>query len=204
MKYDPDRHHRRSIRLPGHDYAGNGLYFVTLCTHERQYLFGEIIDGAMQLNAHGQIVADEWLKSASIRAEITLDAWVVMPNHFHGIVLITPTHQTDPNSPIDNVNPLGTDGRTPTPQPLPDVIHRSPKSLSSLMAGFKSAVTRQINLLRDTPDNPVWQRNYHEHLIRNPETLVKIQEYVANNSLNWSSDSLHPANFEIPNPQSRQ
>jgi putative transposase len=188
MKYNPDRHHRRSIRLPGHDYAAGGLYFVTLCTHERQCLFGEVIDGAMLINPCGQIVGNEWLKSSEIRAEIGLDAWVVMPNHFHGIVYINP----------DNV---GASGRKPSPQPLGDVVHRSPKSLSSLVAGFKAAVTKQVNLLRETSGNPVWQRNYYEHIIRDHESLLKIQRYITDNPLNWSSDSLHPSNLDIQNPQ---
>jgi putative transposase len=88
MKYDPDKHHRRSLRLPGYDYSQPGAYFVTICAHQRQCIFGEIIDGQMRLNQYGVIVADEWQKSSIIRREIELDAWVVMPNHFHGIVVM--------------------------------------------------------------------------------------------------------------------
>jgi putative transposase len=88
MKYDPDKHHRRSIRLPGYDYSQPGAYFVTICAYQRQCIFGDVIDGQMRLNQYGAIVADEWQKSSIIRREIELDAWVVMPNHFHGIVII--------------------------------------------------------------------------------------------------------------------
>ncbi len=100
MKYDPNRHHRRSIRLPGYDYRQPGAYFVTICVYQRQYLFGDIVDGRMVLNQYGMVVADEWQKSAVIRREIKLDASVVMPNHFHGIVI------------IDN-NHVGANGRSP-------------------------------------------------------------------------------------------
>jgi putative transposase len=89
MKYDPNIHHRRSIRLSGYDYSQAGAYFVTICVYQRQCLFGEIVDGRMILKQYGAIVAHEWQKSALIRQEIKLDAWVVMPNHFHGIAIIT-------------------------------------------------------------------------------------------------------------------
>jgi REP element-mobilizing transposase RayT len=193
MKYDPDRHHRRSIRLPNHNYAASGLYFITICANECECLFGEIIAGKMQLNANGEIVAQEWLKSQSIRAEITLDTWVVMPNHFHGIVAIN----ADKIIP-DNI--AGAFGQTP---PSSDRSPRIPvnraKSLSRLISGFKSSVTKQINLLREMPGVPVWQRNYYEHIIRNPQALLNIRHYVENNPLNWTADQLHPVNIDIPN-----
>ncbi|MEM9508615.1 MAG: hypothetical protein AAGA16_13175, partial [Cyanobacteria bacterium P01_E01_bin.35] len=88
MKYDRAKHHRRSIRLRGYDYSQPGYYFVTICCYERQCLFGEIVDGVMQLNQYGEIVKNEWLKSSVIRPDIKLDKYVVMPNHFHGIVII--------------------------------------------------------------------------------------------------------------------
>ncbi len=90
MKYDPDRHHRRSVRLKGYDYAQPGAYFITICTQNRECLFGEIVDGEMHLNEFGEIVRAEWFRSAEIRAEIELhpNEFVVMPNHVHGIVWI--------------------------------------------------------------------------------------------------------------------
>jgi len=88
MVYNPDMHHRRSIRVKGYDYSSAGAYFVTLCTRNRQCLFGEIVGGEMCLNAMGKIVAEEWVKTGLIRQENELDAWVVMPNHLHGIVMV--------------------------------------------------------------------------------------------------------------------
>jgi hypothetical protein len=87
MTYHPDKHNRRSIRLPGYDYSRNGGYFITICTQNRECLFGEIADGVMQLNDAGRTVSEEWTKTAAIR-EIQLDEGVVMPNHFHGILVI--------------------------------------------------------------------------------------------------------------------
>ena len=89
MKYDPAIHHRRSIRLQEYDYSRSGAFFVTVCTQNRECLFGDIVNEDMRLNDAGRIVADSWLKTAEIRDEIKLDEWVVMPNHFHGIVVIT-------------------------------------------------------------------------------------------------------------------
>lgn len=88
MKYDYEIHHRRSIRLKKYDYSKTGFYFITLCTHQKQYLFGEIVKDEMRLNQIGRVVRQEWLKSVNIRQEIELDEWIIMPNHLHGIVII--------------------------------------------------------------------------------------------------------------------
>ena len=91
MPYDPSIHHRRSIRLRGHDYASPGLYFVTLCKADRRPIFGTIVNGRMALTDAGRVVREEWPRSAVIRREIELDEWVVMPNHFHAIARICTT-----------------------------------------------------------------------------------------------------------------
>src|SRR4028119_872493 len=89
MNFNPQKHHRRSTRLKGYDYAQPGAYFVTICTYQRQCWFGDIRDGRMYWNHIGYIVAQEWARSSQIRQEIELDEWVIMPNHLHGIVFIT-------------------------------------------------------------------------------------------------------------------
>lgn len=169
--------HRRSIRLKGYDYSQAGAYFVTLCTHNRECLFGKIVDGEMRLNELGHIVCEEWLRSAEIRPEIMLDAFVVMPNHLHGIVIFTP---------------VGAHGRAPLPSPSPQPPHRKPRSLGSFIAGFKSVVTKRINQTRQTPGIPVWQRNYYEHIIRNQESLARIRRYIADNPAKWDVDPENP------------
>jgi putative transposase len=189
MKYDPNKHHRRSIRLPGYDYSQSGAYFVTICAYQRQCIFGEIIDGQMCLNQCGAIIADEWQKSSVIRKEIELDAWIVMPNHFHGIVIIKNIvrkncdHIVEANGDDDG----GENARSP-------LQGMKPKSLSSLMAGFKSITTKKINILRDAATTPLWQRNYYEHIIRNPDAMYKIRQYIINNPVSWEIDQLHPDN----------
>ncbi len=167
-----DRPNRRSPRLPGYDYAQDGGYFVTICTHERACLFGEVIDGAMRLNALGVIVAEEWQRSGEIRAEIVLDAWVIMPNHMHAIVFI---HHAD----LDYVP--GGESNCPTGP--------RPKSLSSLMAGFKSVATKRINAHRGMPGAPVWQGRYHDHIIRHERDLDRHRQYIIENPARWREDA---------------
>jgi len=89
MKFDPDKHHRRSIRLPGYDYSRAGAYFITICTQNRECLFGNIVDGVMVINEYGMVVQKCWLETEYIRPGVKLDEYVVMPNHFHGIIVIT-------------------------------------------------------------------------------------------------------------------
>ncbi|MCA9962227.1 MAG: hypothetical protein KC443_24495, partial [Anaerolineales bacterium] len=107
--HDARKQQRRSIRLPGYDYR-QGLFFVTICTYRRQNLFGKVVGDAMVLSPLGQLVAQEWQKTAVIRPNVTLDAWVVMPNHFHGIIQLHPTPhvlaQTD-NNPTPHVGASG-------------------------------------------------------------------------------------------------
>ena len=92
--FDRHKHHRRSIRLAGHDYSWPGAYFVTLCTYGRDYLFGGVAGGGVRLNEYGRVARDEWLRSGAVRAGIILDAFVIMPNHLHGIIILTPESQS--------------------------------------------------------------------------------------------------------------
>ena len=155
-----NQYHRRSIRLKDYDYAQAGVYFVTLCTYQRESLFGDI-DGAgkLTLSVMGQIVEEEWQRSALIRKEIELDAFVVMPNHVHGIVVITTTALNGVEACVD----AAAHGRAPLP--------RRPYSLGSFVAGFKSAVTARANMMAQTPGQLIWQRNYFERIIRNAREL---------------------------------
>jgi REP element-mobilizing transposase RayT len=174
MTYDERQHHRRSIRLKGYDYSQAGAYFVTVCTRDRVCLFGDVRDGIMRLNKFGHIVWEEWFRSAEIRREIELstDEFVVMPNHIHGIVWIAEQQN------------VGAHGRAP--------LHRTPRSLSTFIAGFKSVTTKRINILRNMPGLPVWQRNYYEHIVRDERTLDGIREYILANPLRWHLDRENP------------
>jgi len=198
MTYNPDIHKRQSIRLKGYDYSQSGLYFITICCYQRECLFGNIINSQIILNNFGQLIKEEWLKSAEIRKEIEFDDFVIMPNHFHGIVIINQEINSDfmKNDVDFQDNNVGANGRSPLQQIQSSrpKISMKPKSISSLIAGFKSATTKKINIIRNTPQNPVWQRNYYDHIIRNDESLARIREYVQNNPLSWENDQLHHNN----------
>jgi putative transposase len=183
MTYDPTRYHRRSIRLAGYDYSREGAYFITICSAGRACIFGQICDGRMQLSSAGAIVNEEWHRSAEIRRELRLDAFVVMPNHIHGIVfVIAPS--------------VGAHGGAPSggaPVPHPSLLDgRRPRSLGSFVAGFKSATTSRINAERGTPGEPIWQRNYYDHIVRNAADLGRIRRYIAANPARWSMDRENP------------
>jgi len=177
MIHHPDKYHRQSIRLKDYDYTQAGAYFVTICTHKRECVLGDVVNGEMQLNELGQVVEIEWLKTAEIRDNVELDAFVIMPNHIHGIIVI-----------IESC--VGATGRSPLRN------GPAPKSIGAIVAGFKSAATKRINELRSTPRAPVWQRNYYEHVIRNEDDLNEIREYILNNPLRWELDSENPKNMK--------
>jgi putative transposase len=182
MKYNPDIHHRRSVRFKGYNYSQAGAYFITVCVHNRECIFGKIVNGKMILNEFGDIVAGEWIKSAEIRDEIELDEWVVMPNHFHGIAIIVGVLQRTGRGDRP-VAPTSTELQTPITPAGP-----TKKSIGALMAGFKSAVTKRINKIRKTPGAKLWQRNFYEHIIRNENEINRIRQYIINNPIEWGSD----------------
>lgn len=173
------------MRLKGYDYSQSVAFFITICTQNRECLFGGMASvngnhvGAngvrpeIILNEYGIIVRDEWVKSTELRSEIVLDEFVIMQNHFHCIVVI---------------NAMG------DPPVAPTRKHSGPKqkSIGSLISGFKSVTTKNINKLRQTSTTPVWQRNYYEHIIRNENELNIIREYIQSNPLNWDSDRDNP------------
>jgi REP element-mobilizing transposase RayT len=185
MPYYPDKPRRRSIRLQGYDYTQEGAYFVTICSLLRESLFGEINEhGIMVANRIGEIVEEEWTQTAILRPYIELDAFVVMPNHVHSIIVIMST----PNS-------VGTRHASPL-QGRPKGSKRG--SLGAVVGSFKSAVTKRINELRDTPGAPVWQRNYYEEIIRNEHMLNSVRQYIETNPTQWALDENNPANLKVP------
>ncbi len=178
MTYDPKKHHRRSIRSKEYDYSQTGAYFITICAYNKECIFGEIIDGKMVLNELGKIAWNEWNKTALIRKNMKIDEYIVMPNHLHGVIIIT-----------DDCR--GTLQRAPTFERFSKPVSNSMPTIIRL---FKSTTTKQINKLRRTPGLPVWQRNYYEHIIRNEDELNQIREYTVNNLIKWALDKENPRN----------
>ena len=160
---------RRSIRLPGFDYAGTATYLIPLVTAGRHPYFGHIRNQSMYLSAWGLIVDEEWQRSAELRDYIRLDNYVVMPDHFHGIL-----HFDGPHG-----NSRGPEVRQ---------LYRPPRSLGSLIARFKASCTRRINMLRQRDRPGIWQRNYYESVIRTEDGLARARRYV----------ELNPARLRVP------
>jgi REP element-mobilizing transposase RayT len=183
-RFDRYATHHTSRRTDGWDYTQAATYFVTLCTHQRAHLFGPIANGRMALNAIGRIVDEEWRRSEAIRDEMTLDAFVVMPNHLHGIVVFTTDGPAvSPQASHRRATLGGTEEN-----PDPPALHRPPRSLGSFVAGFKSAATTRINQHRGTPGAPVWQRNYHDRIIRTERHLWAARRYIRDNPAQWADD----------------
>jgi REP element-mobilizing transposase RayT len=170
--------------LKDFDYSREGAYFITICTHHRRCILGGIIGGEMMLNELGKIVRQEWYRSVARRAEIRPDAFVVMPNHIHGILFIC------------SVGASGCSPRTGAHRTTDLRNHDGfdKRSLPSFVAGFKAAVTTRINALQGAPGRPFWQRNYHERIIRNEEMLFRCRTYIEHNPLRWAMDKENPKN----------
>jgi REP element-mobilizing transposase RayT len=181
-------HHRRSIRLREWDYRSDGAYFVTICTHERECLLGEVHDGAMALSPYGCVVQSCWLSLPDHFAGAELDAFVVMPNHAHAIVILFGRGKAFGG---ELEGPASMAGSPPNALPLQKRGAIS-GSLAAIVQSRKSVSARRINQLRDTPGAPVWQRNYYEHIIRNARELDAIRQYIDANPANWELDSDNP------------
>ena len=174
--------HRHSIRLPGYDYSQAGAYFVTICTYHRQLLFGEIHDGEMQLNASGRMVSAQWLQLSCRFTDLELVEFVIMPNHIHGILVITGRGEASSEEISASANMLVTDASPLRPNGT------VPGSIGATIQNFKSITSRKINKLSGKSKEPVWQRNYYEHVIRDETDYQAIHDYILSNPLNWEKD----------------
>jgi putative transposase len=171
MEFDPKIHHRHSIRLKGYDYAQAGLYFVTVVTRGRVPLFGEILDGEMHLNRCGEIVQRAWFDLPRHYSNAELGAFVIMPNHVHGIIILDDDRRggsASGRAPESDrtITGLGTLLEETETRP-----YGKYHGLSEIVRAFKSFSARRINRSRRLPGVPVWQRNYYEHIIRNQQDL---------------------------------
>lgn len=204
---------RTNPRHASFDYRTFAAYFVTICAHERRCLFGTVWRGRKVLNERGKIVVEEWKRSEEMRDEVMLDAFVVMPNHLHGIVCLVPPDvddvsprgydldvRTNPlhqeNASNDDVGPHGDAAlqeREKHPRWKEGRPQRHAKSLGSMIAGFKGAVTTRINECRGTPGVSVWQPRYHDRILRNEREWRARREYIRRSPGRWAEDRHHPA-----------
>lgn len=169
------RYRSESIRLPWWDYAGAGWYFVTICTQNRQCVLGEIVDGSVNLSPGGLIVEEEWRRTATVRPNVGLDEFVVMPNHVHGNVALT-----------------GDSGKTSHRDDSTKSRLR-PHSLGAMIGQCKSVCTKRIHGAGFPQFG--WQARFYEHIIRDERSLENIRQYIEDNSAKWELDEDNPKNF---------
>jgi REP element-mobilizing transposase RayT len=203
-------HRRRTIRLKSYDYTREGAYFITICTQEKDLLFGNVPDGVMRLNNAGEMISTVWLDLPRRFSSIILDEYIIMPNHIHGIIILKPSqrpgescirpesfHENNPNQGDHKDRPYGKhygkqygkyDGESGV---MPSGTMSG--SLGRIIQAFKSISTHEYILgIRQRNWKPfigrLWQRNYYEHVIRDENNLNRVQKYIINNPLRWLSD----------------
>jgi len=195
--YHPDIHHRRSIRLKNYDYSSEGLYYITICVQDKKCLFGKVIGTKMHLNAAGTMVDQAWRALSRVKRGVELDEYVVMPNHFHGILFLT-----DGPAPI-------TDGRWTTEgdagacvseedSSLQGQTGEAPVTLGRVVKSFKTwTIHEYIAGVKNAgwPRFPgrLWQGNYWDRVIRNERELNNIRWYIRDNPRAWAEDEYHPS-----------
>ncbi len=190
MTFDNKIHHRKSIRLQNYDYSQAGAYFITICTQNKQCLFGDIVDDEMQLNDVGRIIQSIWNEISIYYPQVELDEFVIMPNHVHGIINIrsstlgagrklAPAFSTLPSS-------------MSVASSVPAEFSSIAPTIGSIMRRFKSMSAIVVNKSLGRSSQPLWQRNYWERVVRDEKELHGMQEYIVNNPRQWKLDKLHP------------
>lgn len=167
-----------TVRYQQWDYTSTGWYFVTICTQNRVPYFGHIVDEEMRLSSIGEIVAEEWLRTADLRERVDLDAWAIMPNHLHGIVVISelPSGAGDPQDQLEARQRRASTSRLQS------------GGLGSIVNQFKGACTKRIRSEIDASFG--WQRRYYDHIIRSEHSLDQIRGYIIQNPARWELDQL--------------
>jgi REP element-mobilizing transposase RayT len=195
MKYNPQIHHRKSIRLKGYDYSQAGLYFITICCQDRECRFGKIENDKMILNNLGKIADECWLEIPKHFPNFILHEYIVMPNHVHGIIELV---NDDNVVGVDNFQPLQHHNESRRNE-FQKMI---PRSIGSIVKGFKIGVTKWFrinenvsvavgNFQTQQSQQKLWQRNYYEHIIRNEQSYQTISDYIINNPVKWKGDKFY-------------
>jgi putative transposase len=191
MNHDSNKPQRHSIRLRGYDYAQAGAYFITIVTKDRLCLFDEVVEGAMRLNELGRMVQSVWEELPGHYPGVQCDAFVVMPNHIHGIITLADNEAGGPPDVGAGLKParvavaVGPNSVRAGFKPAP--------TLPEVVRAFKTFSARRVNEIRNTTGFPLWQRNYYEHVVRSEDELHRIREYIANNPLQWELDRENPS-----------
>ena len=193
MEWDGPK--RRSIRLRGYDYSTPGAYFITACTHNRLLLFGRVVDGKVETNRIGAVVEDCWSKLPDHYDHVAIDAFVLMPNHIHGVIIIEDTSVTvgaGQQPPAKDTRTTVGAGLKPA---LPATIDPKRHGVPEIVRAFKTFSARRINQMRASAGTPVWQRGFYDHVIRGEDELDRVRTYIMDNPRRWHEDVDNPANW---------
>ncbi len=207
MRYDPQHHHRRSVRLQGWDYAHAVAYFVTVCVQSRRCVLGDVAEGEMQMNAWGEIVAGYRQNLPNHFPNIELGAFVVMPNHVHFILWLNPPETPKAHHVVaqhvgaqfncaptpDRCAPTNANPRAFYTSSIGQrfIVDKQRPTLGQVVRAFKAATARLIR--QSGGEDCAWQRNYYGHIIRNEDELHLITQYILANPANWATDDENPA-----------
>lgn len=195
MSLYKNRYRIDSARLNGWDYTAADIYFITICTKNKMHWFGEVTSetpgiASVKLSDIGLIVQEEWLRTPEIRADMNLllDEFVVMPNHFHGIIFIGENDYNREDAMHGDATHRDATHGVSTIKSTKIKFGPQRKNLGSVIRGFKSAVTAKARIKHP---GFTWQERYHDHIIRNHESFIKIQVYIINNPANWEGDTFY-------------
>jgi putative transposase len=197
MTVEWQEHRRRSVRLKGFDYARAGAYFMTVCAAGGRNLFGEVVEREMRMNEMGKIAQEEWMRTGEIRPYVRLDAFVVMPNHIHGILIIGHEDKQQEEAMERGETEQGATqqgARHAVPVQFGKPISGS---LATIIRSYKSAVSRRVRAECGRPEG-IWHRNYYEHIIRNDRDWNRVRAYIRENPERWDEDEENPLRKEYP------
>jgi REP element-mobilizing transposase RayT len=184
-----------TFRLQEWDYSQDGYYFITTCVKDRECIFGEIIDDSMKLNEYSIILKDCWFDLPNHYPNIKLDAFCIMPNHIHGIIVIdNPVIVETGLKPVSTTHsqPVymnSTNSTDPIKTEPAIIIERH--GLFEFVRALKTFSARRINLLKQEIGHSVWQSRFHDHIIRDDDSLQRIREYIVNNPTTWQDDKFY-------------
>jgi REP element-mobilizing transposase RayT len=173
MALPPQHPLRRSHRLQGYDYRDAASYFVTICTSLQRPIFGQVVEDAMEFAALGHIANQEWERTCALRPMVVPHVHCVMPNHVHLLFSINTERDIEPST--EQLSRRGLKAG----------------SVGTIVGGYKAAVTSRIRTATSKPEYEVWQRNYHDHVVRNEQSFERIAEYIVNNPAVWKDDVFH-------------
>lgn len=194
MKKFRDKYRIPSARAQWWDYGNDGAYLITICTKNRECCFGNVVDAKMQLSHIGLLADVFWHEIKNHAKNVRLDAFQVMPNHIHGVLILNGNERETDNSSVETTHALS----LPPSPGQKRFQHQGSNTISSIIGSYKSAVTKHAHRLGYEFD---WQHRFHDNIIRDEEAYIRIAHYIKNNPAKWDEDKFHPSKGDSPPPR---